>query len=126
MRVTPTSGLSSHEIERLIAEADNAADSDRRIKEVIALRSKLETLVRNTRRTFDEFGGSLTQEERRAAQEMLNGADAAMQSQFPGELQDALKSVEGVATQLTLAMMNPSPPKGSTDLSEPQDPNERL
>ncbi len=126
MRITPTSGLSSNEIERLIAEADNAADSDRRIKEVIALRSKLETLVRNTRRTFDEFGGSLTQEERREAQETLNGSDTAMQSQFPGELQESLQLVEGVATQLTLAMMNPTSPKGSTDISEPQDPNERL
>jgi molecular chaperone DnaK len=60
MRVTPTSGLSPDEIGRLIIEAETSVEADRRAKEIIGLRNKLDTLVRNTRRAFVEFGGSLS------------------------------------------------------------------
>src|SRR5688500_18647983 len=62
MRVTPTSGLSPDEINRLIVEAETSGDADRRAKEIIGLRNKLDTLVRNTRRAFVEFGNSLSAE----------------------------------------------------------------
>src|SRR5437588_2670517 len=60
MKVTPTSGLSPDEIERLIREAETSAESDREVREAIALRNKLESLVKNTQRTFLEFGGLLS------------------------------------------------------------------
>src|SRR5918912_3735184 len=50
MRITPTSGLATDEISRLIAEAEASVESDRRLKEVIALRNRLGSLVLNTKR----------------------------------------------------------------------------
>src|SRR3982751_4038405 len=60
MKVTPTSGLSGDEIDRMIAEAQSSAEADRRAKELLVQRGKLEGLLRNAQRTFNEFGTSLT------------------------------------------------------------------
>jgi molecular chaperone DnaK len=106
MRITPTSGLSPDEIERLIREAEASIETDRRIKEIIALRSKLEGLVRNTQRSFSEFSASLSPEERRDGQLALNEGQASIQSDNPEEIQRAIESVEQLASQITMAMMN--------------------
>ena len=52
MRITPTSGLPPDQIERLIEEAEAYTEADRRVKEVVVLRNKLESLLRNTQKGF--------------------------------------------------------------------------
>jgi molecular chaperone DnaK len=116
MKVTPTSGLSGDEIERMIAEAASSADQDRRVKELIGLRGRLESLVRNTQRSFREFGSSLPPDERQAAQNTLSECEEAVNSEDAGELQRAMQRVESVATELTLAMM--SAPSDASDHNE--------
>ncbi|HEX8472925.1 MAG TPA: molecular chaperone DnaK, partial [Pyrinomonadaceae bacterium] len=135
VRITPTSGLSSEEIERLINEATTTAEADRRLKEVIGLRSKLESLVRNTQRSFREFGNALPPDARQEGQRVLVEAEAevATKSEDAEALRRVIQAVERFGTQLTMAMMNPSTDSssgssGSSDATskEMQDPNERL
>ncbi|HEX8746101.1 MAG TPA: molecular chaperone DnaK [Pyrinomonadaceae bacterium] len=106
MRITPTSGLSPDEIDRLIREAEASIETDRRLKEIIALKTKLEGIVRNTQRSFSEFSASLSPEERRDGQLALNEGQAAIQSDNPEELQRAIEGVEQLASQITMSMMN--------------------
>jgi molecular chaperone DnaK len=106
MRITPTSGLSPDEIERLISEAEASIETDRRVKEIIALRNKLEGLVRNTQRSFAEFSASLGSDERRDGQLALNDAQSAVQSDNPEEIQRAIEGLEQLGQSLTMAMMN--------------------
>ncbi len=106
MRITPTSGLSPDEISRLITEAEVTIDSDRRIKEVIALRNKLESLVRNTQRTFVEYGGALSANDRQMGQRALTEGEAAAHSESLEEINRALQAVERLAALLTNAMLN--------------------
>jgi len=106
MRITPTSGLSSDEINRLIAEAETSTEADRRAREIIGLRNKLDTLVRNTRRSFTEFGSSLSSEERKNGQQALNRAEEAGQSEDTEELRRVIDDVQILANDLTTAMMN--------------------
>src|SRR6476661_1785256 len=47
MRITPTSGLAPEEIDRLIREADDFADTDRNAKAAVLARNKLDSLLRN-------------------------------------------------------------------------------
>ncbi len=123
LRVTPTSGLSADEIDRLVNEASASADTDRRIKELVGLRTKLESLVRNTKRTFKEFGGALTQEERQEGARIISESEVAAQSEDPEEIRGAHQAIESLASQLTMAMLNPP---DATILSGSEEPNERL
>ncbi|HWT00114.1 MAG TPA: molecular chaperone DnaK [Pyrinomonadaceae bacterium] len=106
MRVTPTSGLSPDEISRLIVEAETSVEVDRRAKEIIGLRNKLDTLVRNTRRAFVEFGGSLSAEERKSGQQALAMGEEAANSENVEQIQQAIEVVQHFAGELTNVMMN--------------------
>ena len=128
LKVTPTSGLSSVEIDRLIAEAVSSAESDRKLKEVIAQRTKLESLIRNTQRTLREFKSSISADERKEADQTLTRNEAFVKSEDPEEIQRALQEVEMLAGQLTMAMLNPtgSDQRAANNKIEFDDPNERL
>ncbi|MCA1578983.1 MAG: molecular chaperone DnaK [Acidobacteria bacterium] len=109
MRITPTSGLAPEEIDRLIREADDFADTDRNVKEVLLLKHKLDSLLRNTRRSFTKFGGMLTAEQQEVAERVFGAAEAAVKSEEIGEMRKVLTSLEGVAGQLTSAMLSAAP-----------------
>lgn len=106
MKITPSSGLSPDEIDRLIAEAESSIDLDKRTKEVIGMRNKLDSLVKNTQKTMAEFGKGLSTEERREATKILNEGASAVMSDSPDEITASMTAVEGVAAQLTMAMLN--------------------
>lgn len=108
MRVTPTSGLSTDEINRLIAEAEASLDADRRVREVIGLRNRLETLTRSTRRAFTEFGSLLPADELKSGQQTLGHAEELAGSENIQEIQEAIDAVQILANSLTNAMMSSS------------------
>jgi len=108
MRITPTSGLTPDEIDRLIREAEEFADSDRGAKEIIVLRSKLESLLRNTQKSFTKFGGLLSETEQEAAERCFVDAEAATKTESIEQINKALDNLERTATQLASAMMNPA------------------
>ena len=106
MRITPTSGLSPDEIERIIAEAQTSAEADRALREHLDLNNKLSSLVKNTQRAFLEFGGLLSAEAQESAQQILKDGEVAIDATQIGEIRMALDGVERLARQLTNAMMN--------------------
>ncbi|HEX8920489.1 MAG TPA: hypothetical protein VF766_03360, partial [Pyrinomonadaceae bacterium] len=75
-------------------------------KEIIGLRNKLDTLIRNTRRAFLEFGGSLSAEERKNGQQALSQGEEATNSENVEELRQAIDVVQQFANELTNVMMN--------------------
>jgi molecular chaperone DnaK len=109
MRITPTSGLTPDEIDRLIREAEDFAQSDREAKETVALRSKLESLLRNTQKSFGKFGGLLSQNDQEISERTFAEAEEAAKGLSLEEINKALDNLERIAGQLTSAMMNPTP-----------------
>jgi molecular chaperone DnaK len=116
MRITPTSGLTPDEIDRLIREAENFADSDRTAKEVVGLRNKLDSLLRNTKKSYTKFGGLLPQPDQDNAEKVFVEAKAASKSDSAEEINKALHKLERVAGQLTHAMLNPTPDATTTEV----------
>jgi molecular chaperone DnaK len=116
MRITPTSGLAPDEIDRLIREADEFADTDRSAREVVLLKNKLDSLLKNTKKSFIQYGGMLPQEQQDAAERVFVEADAAVKSESAEEIRKALVSLEGVAGQLTSAMLNPTPDETTSEV----------
>jgi len=108
MRITPTSGLSPDEIERIIAEAASSIETDRTQRERVDLQNKLVSLVRNTQRSFLEFGGLLSKEGQEAGQQLLAEGEGALKSEEIGEVRLALDGIERLGRQLTDAMMKNS------------------
>jgi len=105
MRITPTSGLAPEEIDRLLHEAEELADSDRNAKEVVLMRNKMESLLRNTKKSFMKFGGMLSEEQQSQADQVFAEAQQAAKSDRIDEIKKAMASLESVAMLLTSAML---------------------
>jgi len=105
MRITPTSGLSQDEIDRIINEAQTSAESDRALREKVDLNNKLTSLVKNTQRAFLEFGGLLSKEAQESGQLILSEGEAAIGAEEVGAIRMALDAVDRLARQLTTAML---------------------
>jgi molecular chaperone DnaK len=107
MRIIPTSGLTPEEIDRLIHEAENFAETDKNTKEVLVLRTRLDSLLRNTEKSFAKFGGLLPEIEQEGAEKAFTEAEAVLKSDKLDEIKIATSKVERVAGQLTSAMLDP-------------------
>jgi molecular chaperone DnaK len=107
MRIIPTSGLTPEEIDKLIHEAEKFAETDRNTKEVLVLRTRLDSLLRNTQKSFAKFGGLLPEIEQEAAEKVFDEAEAVLKSDKLEAIKIATSKLERVAGQLTSAMLDP-------------------
>jgi molecular chaperone DnaK len=119
MRITPTSGLAPDEIEHLINEADGFAEADRTAKEIVVLRNKLESLLRNTHKSFEKFGGMLSANDQDIASRVFEEAESVTKSESRDDIDKALTALERVAGQLTSAMMNPTDEATTAESTSP-------
>jgi len=116
MRITPTSGLAPDEIQQLITEAEGFAEADRDAKEIVVLRNKLESLLRNTQKSFSKFGEVLSTNDQDIANRVFGEAEAATKAENREAVDKALTALERVAGQLTSAMINPTKESKAVDV----------
>ena len=107
MRITPTSGLTPEEIDRLIHEAETFAEADKNTKEMLVLRTKLDSLLKNTQKSFTKFGGLLPEIEQDSAEKVFEEVEGALKASKLDEIKIATSKLERVAGQLTSAMLDP-------------------
>ena len=108
MRITPSSGLSASEIYDLIEEANHNAESDRRMKEIIISRNRLEGLLQNTIRSFGEFGWMLPPDDQEFVRSTLENARKTAVSEDAPEVRYSLEQLERAARLITDAMFRPT------------------
>jgi molecular chaperone DnaK len=124
MRITPTSGLAPDEIDRLIKEAETLAEADRQTTALIILRNKLESMLRNTQKSFARFGGVLSQNDQEIAERVFREAEENLISDEQEMLDKSLTALERIAKQLTSVMLDPAnenmpdPEKVSNDFTK--------
>ena len=105
MQVTPSSGLSPDEIDRLIMEAENSADTDRKAKETIMLRNRLDSLIRNTRGALGEFGKSLPFDDQQEIIEILKEAEETLKADNSAHYQNMIDVIEEKGNRITEMLM---------------------
>jgi molecular chaperone DnaK len=108
MRITPSSGLSASEIYDLIEEANRNAETDRKMKEMIITRNRLEGLLQNSVRSFSEFGWMLSADNQELVRSALEEARSAAVSENSTEVRLALEQLENAARMITDAMFRPT------------------
>ena len=105
-QITPSSGLSPDEIDRLIHEAEGSIEKDREMREVIMQRNRLDSLITNARRALIEFGKNLSSDDQQNIKSILTGAEAVLNSNDMGQIYAELVRVEKAASKITESMMS--------------------
>src|SRR5713101_40516 len=108
LRITPSSGLSASEIYDLIEEATRNVESDRRMREIIISRNRLEGLLQNTVRSFGEFGWMLMSDDQEFVRNTIEHARETFRSEDSAEVRYTLEQLERAARLITDAMFRPT------------------
>ncbi|HLF82814.1 MAG TPA: molecular chaperone DnaK [Blastocatellia bacterium] len=108
MRITPSSGLSASEIYDLIEEANRNVEADRRMREIIIARNRLEGLLQNTMRSFGEFGWMLAADDQEFVRNTVEHARDTFSSEDSSEVRYTLEQLERAARLITDAMFRPT------------------
>jgi len=78
--IKASSGLSDDEVDRMIKDAEAHADEDKKITELVSSRNSAESMINATKKTMEDLGDQVTEEEKTAI-------DAAI-----SEVEDAVKA----------------------------------
>jgi molecular chaperone DnaK len=89
MRIVSSSGLGDNEIDEMIKDATLYRSEDARRREVAEAKNKLDGLIYNTSRSFEEFGDNLTDDDAEAMEVALDAAEDAMETTDLEAIQDA-------------------------------------
>jgi molecular chaperone DnaK len=102
--VTPTSGLSGEDIERLVAESIENAEGDQARRRLVEARNKAEGLLYSAERALADFGGVLPAEARAALEGDLIDCRRAIDSGDLAEVEGAVIRLEASAQQIGEAL----------------------
>ncbi len=105
MTISPSSGLSPDEIERLIMEAETSGDRDREERELIMQRNRLENMIKNARKAMVEYGRGFPLEEQQEINGILNNAEESLSTDDLNEVKLILVKVEETASRITASML---------------------
>lgn len=105
MQITPSSGLSSDEIERLIIEAETSVEKDKETRELIIRRNTLENTIKNARKAMAEFGRSFPLEDQKEINGVLSEAESSAGDLDADGVEEWLRKVEEAANRITAAML---------------------
>jgi molecular chaperone DnaK len=98
--VTPTTGLSETDIERLVAEGQDMADADQVRRLIAEARNKGEGLLYSSEKAMEEFGALLPEDERELMVSELAECRAALEGDDLGLVQDAVARLEVSAQRI--------------------------
>jgi molecular chaperone DnaK len=113
--VTPTTGLSEADIERLISESEEMADADVIRRQLVEARNKGEGLLYSSEKAMEEFGGLLPDAEREFLVVELAQCRAALAGDDLAEVQDSVARLEVSAQRIGEAIYAAAEPAPSGD-----------
>ena len=95
IKITANSGLSDEEVERMVQEAEQYADDDKKRRESAELRNQAETLLYSTEKTMGELGDKLPD----ADKEKITAVSEQLRKSLEGDEPEAIRSDIEALTQ---------------------------
>jgi molecular chaperone DnaK len=115
------SGLTEEEIQRMVKDAEENADADKKQKELIEARNQAESQRHSLQKDFDEVKDQLTDEEKSAFQSAVENLEKANSGDNVEEIQQSIQKLFEAATPVFAKKQeaeqanNPSTTEGGDD-----------
>jgi molecular chaperone DnaK len=106
IQINPASGLSPDEVERLVKEAEEHADADRRRREVRRVKNRLEGLIYTNERVLEQFADILSNDDRRRVSDAMSQARGALASEDRADMEAAMFDLNTVSRILSEVMLD--------------------
>ncbi|MED3661513.1 molecular chaperone DnaK [Ureibacillus sp. FSL K6-8385] len=98
--IQSNSGLTEEEIQRMIKEAEENAEADKKRKEEAELRNEADQLVFQVDKTFKDLGDKITEDEKKSVTEAKEELSKALKEGSIDDIKSAKQKLEGVLQPL--------------------------
>ena len=105
IQINPAGGLSESEVQRLVAEADRNSQADLERREIRQLKNRLEGLIYNNERVFNQFRDVLQDTDVRRIQESLMRGRQALNNERRADLEGSIYDLNTVSRTLSDVML---------------------
>jgi len=124
--IKASSGLSDEDIEKMVKDAEANAEDDKKFEELVKNKNNADMLVHATRKTVEESGDKLTEDEKSQIEQSVVSLEEAISKEDSEAIETATKSLNDVLTPLTQKLYTQdanSAEAGSPENEEPKDDN---
>ena len=99
--IKASSGLSDEDIEKMVKDAEANAEDDKKFEALVQAKNNADMLVHATRKTIEEAGEKLTEEEKTSVEASTVKLEAAIKQDSLEAIKDATKELNDLLTPLT-------------------------
>ena len=118
--IKASSGLSDEDIEKMVKDAEANAEDDKKFEELVKTKNNADMLVHATRKTIEESGDKLTDDEKLQVEDAVAELEKAITSENIESIEAATKGVNDVLTPLTQKLYTPEGDGQPQDDSAPE------
>ena len=104
IKITASSGLTEEEIQKLVREAEQHSEEDKRRKELIEARNLADSMIYSVEKNIKEFGDKVDAEEKTKIEEAINKTKKAMEGEDAQAIKSAQDELMNVSHKLAEAM----------------------
>ncbi|WP_144462860.1 molecular chaperone DnaK [Siminovitchia fortis] len=102
--IKSSSGLSEEEVERMIKEAEENAEKDKKRQEEVELRNEADQLIFTTEKTLKELEGKVDEAEAKKAKEAKDALKAAVEKNDTAEIREKKDALQEIVQNLSVKL----------------------
>lgn len=118
MRITAPKKLSREEIERMVKEAEQFAEQDKKRKETAELINQADSLLYTTEKSLKEFGDRISQSERMEIEQKMNDLRTAMKDKDIEKIKKGMEELTRASHRLAEEVYKQTASGKKTETSE--------
>ncbi len=119
--IKSSSGLSDDEIERMVRDAEEHAEEDKKARELADARNQAEAIAHGTRKQLDEVGDKVNAEEKSKVENALSELDESIKGEDIEDIQSKIQTVTEVSGPLFAQAAQQGSEPGDSEKSNSDD-----
>jgi len=111
--IKASSGLSDDEIDKMVKDAEAHAEDDRKFTELVQARNTADGLVHGTKKTLEEAGDKVTDDERTAIEAAIKDLEEALKGSDKDEIEAKTKALSDASSKMAERMYQANAEQGA-------------
>ncbi len=124
IRIQASGGLADGDIERMINEAEQHAEEDKKCRQLVDVRNQADALIHTSEKNLQEFGDKIAEEEKTAIENTIKDLREALESDDIDAIKGKIETLSQAAMKLGEAMYKASQEQEAEASSQETAPNE--
>ena len=120
IKIQANSGLKDDEIKRMVQDAEEHADEDRKARELVDARNQADALIHAVKKSLTEHGGKIDADEKSGIESAIKDAEEAIKGSDKAAIDAKTQALTEASHKLAEKMYAQQPPEGGGPAPQPE------